>query len=375
MKIAFIADRVYPFYRGGYEYLIYNLANELSAFNDITIYTSMNDPFQKINNVNFVKISKTYKFTDKNGSHNKSDAIKFAVELLLNINKFKNYDIVIMNSIPYLLYGYFLKKLRVKKIILFHEAWYHYLRDKNLFFRYILYHEIKSIVENSNIIIAVSSATKKSLMENYNAKSVYRIPIGIYIREASNHCKINYDIVYIGRLAKIKHVEIIIRVAKNLKLYYRDIKIAIVGEGGEKRMLAQMVQDLDLKGNIFFLGNVDDTYKYCILACSKVFVMPSEREGFSTATLEAMAYGCVPVVAKPKYDEVFGASDFVINNITGLYFKLNDSNDLYEKILKLFSDDKLYNQLKICGMKRAKHYKWDNIVKLYNDILLKWDNM
>ena len=45
MKIAFIIDRVYPVYTGGYEYLAYNLSLGLSIYHDVTVFTSMEDEY------------------------------------------------------------------------------------------------------------------------------------------------------------------------------------------------------------------------------------------------------------------------------------------------------------------------------------------
>lgn len=369
MKLAFIVDRVYPFYTGGYEYLIHDVAEGLSKTNDITIFTAMEKSHENINGVHYFKISNNYRFTNKKGDHNIRDSIRFIVHLLLNVKRFNDYDVVIVNSIPYLLYGYLLKKIRAKKITMFHEAWYDYLKKKNIFFRFFLYHEIKGIVNNSNAVLAVSSATKRSLLENYKARLVYHIPNGIHIKEVKMQCNKLYNIAYLGRLAKIKHVDVLLKAVIGLRSRFPEIRVAIAGDGEEKNKLVNLAIDLEINDIVSFLGRISDREKLNVLSCSEIFVMPSEREGFSIATLEAMAYGCVPVVAKPDYDEVFGTSDFVVENETGLYFKLLDHDDLCMKLIQLMSNHSIYKRIRESAMKKAKDYEWSKIIEKYNDML------
>lgn len=369
MKIAFIIDRVYPVYTGGYEYLAYNLSQGLSIYYDVTVFTSMDDDFQKIGNVKYIKISKKYKYLNSKGIHNFRDSIKFVSNILSNINRFDNYDIIILNTIPYFLFGNVLSKIKAKKISIFHEAWYDYLNNKNMFFRYALKHEIKSIVNQSNAIIAVSSQTENSLLKNYNAKNVYRIPIGINTYNKNEKFNVKYDIIYLGRLANIKHIDDLIKSLKYVVNDFPNIRVAIAGDGDERQKLMNLADDLGLNKNISFLGSIREDEKYQLLMSSKIFVLPSEREGFSISTLEAMYCGAVPIIAKPEYDEVFGTSDFVINNVTGLYFELRNIHDLKDKILYLLKNDDVYNKLRVNSINTAMQYDWKNIIKMYNNVL------
>ena len=179
MRIAILTDRINPIYTGGYEYLFYNIAQRLSEEHEITIFTSMSEEYIYLNKVKYVKIAKKYKYLNKYGIHNFIDSVRYTIRLYSNINKFNEFDIVIINTIPYFLYGSILKRIIAKKIPIFYEAWHDYLKEKSIFLRYILPREIKKIVINSDFIIAISSQTKKSLIKNYNAKDVKIIPIGI----------------------------------------------------------------------------------------------------------------------------------------------------------------------------------------------------
>lgn len=369
VKIAFITDRVYPLYTGGYEYLVYALSRELSKYHDVSIFTSLNENYKKIGNVKYYRISATYKYTNSKGTHNYKDSVKFVFKLLLNKKKFISFDIIILNTIPYFYFGRILNKLKVKNISIFHEAWYTYLNNSNIFFKIIMIHEIKSIVRHSNTIVAVSAATEKSLIVNYKAKNVYRIPIGINIDDNNNDQPIIYDLIYLGRLSSIKHIEDLILAVKNIKFIFPKISCIIAGVGDQSKYLLNCSKRLGLVNNIRFIGYVDEDDKYPLLRSCKIFVMPSEREGFSIATLEAMYCGNVPVIANPEYEEIFGTSDFVVNNETGLYYKIGDVNDLTSKILFLLNNNEIYNKLRENAMEMGKRFDWKQIVKLYEDVL------
>lgn len=369
MKIAIISDRVNPMYVGGYEYLIFNLSQKLAQNHDVTIFTSMNESDLKINNVKYMKISKMYKYVNHQGIHNLRESMMFSISFFNIVRKLDNYDVVILSTIPYLFFGRILDKIKVKKISIFYEAWYSYLVDKPFYLRLFLKHEIGRIVKKSNFLVSISSPTTNSLIKNYNAKQVYTIPIGINTEINEHFSKKIYDVIYLGRLATIKHVEDLIKSAVLLMDRFPDIRIAIAGDGNESQKLQDLSNEYNLNKNIEFLGKVNDDKKYYLLSSSKLFVLPSEREGFSISTLEAMYCGAVPIVAKPKYEEIFGVSDFVVDGVTGLYYKFSDIKELEEKISYLLENFSVYNELRSNAINSAKKYDWNRVIHMYNEVL------
>ncbi|MGP6294030.1 glycosyltransferase family 4 protein [Caldiplasma sukawensis] len=369
-KIAFICDRVNPFYFGGYEYLIYNLSQRLAKLHNVTIFTSMNEETTKINGVVYVRIAKRYRYVNSSGIHNIKDSIRFALNVYKNIDKFNIYDIVIINTIPYFLYGKIIRKIKPKKISIFHEAWHDYLKEVNPILRYLLPIEIKGIVNHSNLIVAVSSITNNSLTKNYGAKNVITIPIGIELEPFFDEVEQKYDIIYLGRLASIKHIDTLIKAVRLVTHKIPDVSVCIGGEGDELDKLVELTRKLKLEKNIFFIGKYKDEEKFKLLRSSKIFVLPSEREGYSISTLEAMYCGAVPIVSKPKYDEVFGCSDFVINNVTGLYFSFGNIIELKEKIIYLLLNKDILSKLKYNAQNISKKFSWVNVLKKYEEAIL-----
>jgi len=74
-----------------------------------------------------------------------------------------------------------------------------------------------------------------------------------------------------------------------------------IGDGSEKKNLEALTQKLNLEKNInflYFLENHDDVY--ALMKSSKVFVLPSTREGFGIIVIEANACGITVITINHK---------------------------------------------------------------------------
>lgn len=98
-----------------------------------------------------------------------------------------------------------------------------------------------------------------------------------------------------------------------------------------------------------------------------IFVQTSRHEGFSLPILEAMAAGC-PVICTDAH----GNRDFCENGKNCLMVKHDDEEGLARAIRKLMKNKKLREQLSEAGLKTAKKYRWDPVMrkveKFYNEI-------
>ena len=88
---------------------------------------------------------------------------------------------------------------------------------------------------------------------------------------------------------------------------------------------------------------------------SKVFVLPSEQEGFGIVLVEAMAAG-TPVIARDAANSA--ASSLVRHEENGLLVK--DTNDMALALERLLSSDALYDSLVSGGLETAAKYDWSD---------------
>jgi glycosyltransferase involved in cell wall biosynthesis len=105
----------------------------------------------------------------------------------------------------------------------------------------------------------------------------------------------------------------------------------------------------DIRFTGFFPGNQLPT----LLAGCEAFIFPSLYEGFGMPILEAMAAGkpvaCSDISSLP---EVAGDA--------AILFDPNSIEEISNSILKIVSDERLRNQLKESGLKRAAKFTWTN---------------
>src|SRR5439155_23320461 len=101
--------------------------------------------------------------------------------------------------------------------------------------------------------------------------------------------------LYVGRLDRGKRIAVLIHAFHRLSR--EDLQLPIAGRGRHGRALRALAERLALGRRVVFTGFVPDEDLPGLLNSVDVFVMPSEAELQSIATLEAMATGR-PVLAE-----------------------------------------------------------------------------
>jgi len=370
-KIAIVTERIYPFYTGGSEKAMHDYAVSLSTNYSVTVFTAMdgNPHVGEKENFKFVSVFPKVNSTNKNGNHSILWIFLFSMNLVRHRKKINNFDLVILDSIHYFYPKIFLKYLRKnnKKIAtVFHEAWYEYRRTKG-FPKLIslgLGILIKRLIKYSDRIFSVSEPTSNSLKRNYGVEEdkISTVPLSVDIESIRQRFALKplecrqYDFVFVGRFARIKRIDDLISAISFVKHHKKDIKGAIIGDGPLRERVKWQIDHLGLNENIMLIGFTEEDRKYEILNDSRIFVLPSEREGFSLSTLEAMAFGCVPVVSKPKYDEIFGVSHFVKDKVNGLYYDVGNTEQLATRIIELLENPKLIDKLSENALDCSKQY-------------------
>jgi len=115
----------------------------------------------------------------------------------------------------------------------------------------------------------------------------------------------------VGRLSEVKNHCTLIAAFADLSREMPEALLVIAGTGENEAELRQQVAAAGLNERVFFLGYRSDIPQ--ILNGLDVFVLPSLREGFGLAMLEAMA-SRLPVIASRVggIPEIFGDEDFGI---------------------------------------------------------------
>lgn len=76
-----------------------------------------------------------------------------------------------------------------------------------------------------------------------------------------------------------------------------EYRLVIAGSGEESTNLQQIAQDLGISSQVIFTGMLDYTELVKFYQQAQIFVSVPESDGTSSSLLEALAYGCVPVLS------------------------------------------------------------------------------
>ena len=154
-------------------------------------------------------------------------------------------------------------------------------------------------------------------------------------------------------------------VDKLLKAYglvKTDMPLVVVGDNPYAKEYVETLKHTAPPGAIFpgaiYGDGVTELY-----AKSYLFISPSELEGTSPALLEAMGAGtCVLVNGIPEQLETIGDA--------GIFYKVNDLEDLTDKIQKLVDNPDYRNEYAGKAQLRVKeNYKWTTVYDRYESLL------
>jgi glycosyltransferase involved in cell wall biosynthesis len=112
--------------------------------------------------------------------------------------------------------------------------------------------------------------------------------------EIAAFCRNGFTVGAIGRLSQEKGFDILLDAFKIMVEAMPDIRLVILGEGGEREFLEVKIRELGIENKVLMPGYVADARRYLFLF--KVFVLSSLTEGLPMVILEAMQAG-VPIVA------------------------------------------------------------------------------
>jgi glycosyltransferase involved in cell wall biosynthesis len=179
---------------------------------------------------------------------------------------------------------------------------------------------------------------------------------------------IEYDVIFVGRLAPVKNVETFLLSIKEAKLIAPNIKACIVGDGPLRNKLEDMSTSLGLENNVYFAGFQKDVAFF--LNKSRIFILTSKREGFPNVYLEALFCG-LPAVVSNCGDIISiaknGYNSFVVADH-------ENYNAFADAIIKLLTDSIKYDQMKKHTIATAMELNpenntkdWANILKAVSD--------
>ena len=166
-------------------------------------------------------------------------------------------------------------------------------------------------------------------------------------------------LVTLSRLVPHKQIEHAIHALHQLLPIYPQLHLDIVGDGWWRPQLHRYVRQLehtsgmDLHPHITFHGYVTEEQKHRILASADVHLMPSRKEGWGLAVMEAAQHQ-VPTIG---YAEARGLKQSIRHNQTGLL--VADVAELVTATAALIADPARRHSLGRAAERYADQYHWE----------------
>jgi len=148
--------------------------------------------------------------------------------------------------------------------------------------------------------------------------------------------------LFLGRLTRDKGVIVLARAWQRLVDANVGGRLVLVGPD-EERLLGLPLFDQE---GLVAVGPTLEPERY--VKASDVLCLPSGREGFGNVVIEAAAAG-VPAIAS----RIYGLSDAIVDEETGLLFECDDVDALTTCMLRLMTDPGLRGALGMAARKRA----------------------
>ena len=200
----------------------------------------------------------------------------------------------------------------------------------------------KKIQENIKTVdrwLLRSNAQKKIFDRFMNTRYEYEYMYsGIEDKQISEEVQCRNKItklVYVGTLIKSKGLETILRALSTCQ--NNDLHLTVVGSGVDEDYFKKLLDDLDLKRRVKFLGQKTHDEVLDIMRQNDALVLIS-HETFGMVYVEAMSQACIPI---GTIDE--GIDGIVIDHKNGFLVPLGD----FKSLAKLFDSFKEINEERI----------------------------
>jgi N-acetyl-alpha-D-glucosaminyl L-malate synthase BshA len=163
-------------------------------------------------------------------------------------------------------------------------------------------------------------------------------------------------LVHASNFRQVKRIDDIIKAFAEIRKQI-PCKLLMVGDGEERQKMELLSRDLGLSDDIRFIGKLEAIEE--VLSVADLFFMPSEKESFGLAALEAMACE-VPVISS----NTGGLAELNIHGETGFLSNVGDIDDMVKNALFILKDENL-PIFKKNALERAKQFDVNVIVQQY----------
>jgi len=310
MRLAFVSDNAFPWFNGGIEKRRFVIMRHLvESGNDVHCFTMYRQGMPRkefvYKGISYHCVGKAAgwqgMYTNSGKRRSITWPLVFSFHVFAKILPYK-FDVLDTDSFPFLHvpFLYFYSRIRRTKFaITWHEIW-----TKEVWKQYmgkpgLIGYLVEWMCARFADMHIANASTTKTLMEKelgVKANRIIVFPAAVDKDEInsflSRHkCSKKDKFIVINRLVKHKRVQLAIEAVS-----HTNAKLVVVGTGPELQYLEGFAKER-APGRVVFEHAVSTDRLFSEICESKALIMPSEREGLSLVTLEALALGTPVVIA------------------------------------------------------------------------------
>jgi len=189
------------------------------------------------------------------------------------------------------------------------------------------------------------------------------------LRDSLQIKKEDFVFVFVGRLVIDKGVRELVKAFDALSKHHQNIKLILVGpkENAHNPKKRAMFHSIHQNENIITVGFQDDVRPY--YAVSNVLMLPSYREGFPNAVLQAGAMGLPSIVS-----DISGCNEIIEHEVNGLLVPKKNHQELQKNMEKILVMPNFLESLQKNARNRVaesfdKSLVWKELKKEYEKAL------
>ncbi|MDX1753018.1 MAG: N-acetyl-alpha-D-glucosaminyl L-malate synthase BshA [Salinimicrobium sediminis] len=229
-------------------------------------------------------------------------------------------------------------------------------------------------INNSDVVTSVSQSLKADTLRLFDLKrEIDVVPNFIdttkYTHSISN-CHRNVlaaddekIVTHVSNHRKVKRIDDVINIFFRIQKEVKS-KLIMVGQGPEREGAEDLVAKLGIEDKVLFLGESHEIDK--VLSYSDLFLLPSEKESFGLAALEAMVNG-VPVIST----NTGGLPEVNKQGFSGYLSNVGDVDEMAANGISILKDEENLKRFKENARKQSYLFDIYSVVPLYENLYQK----
>jgi glycosyltransferase involved in cell wall biosynthesis len=174
-------------------------------------------------------------------------------------------------------------------------------------------------------------------------------------------------VICVGRLVEQKNPVKALLAFRSISEQFSDVDLHFVGGGPLFQKLQNLVQNYGLTNRVLLHGSVPQDRLPLLLQAATVFLITSFNEGFSLATLEAMACG-LPVVCTKR-------ASYLVNESNGIVVTEDSVEAVSVALRKMLENPDMMDAMGKTSREIAQQYSWDQASRqyklLFEEVIMK----